>query len=69
MERVLRSSGALSPTGTIRPFDRRADGILIGEGTGIVVLKRLADAERDGDRIYAVDPRAPAWPATAGPPG
>ncbi|MEU1164052.1 acyltransferase domain-containing protein, partial [Streptomyces sp. NPDC005921] len=33
---------------------RDADGILIGEGTGVVVLKRLADAERDGDRVYAV---------------
>ncbi|MGE5185668.1 MAG: 4'-phosphopantetheinyl transferase superfamily protein, partial [Acidobacteriota bacterium] len=38
----------------IRPFDRAADGILIGEGCGLVVLKRLADAERAGDRIYAV---------------
>ncbi|MCB1016365.1 MAG: acyltransferase domain-containing protein, partial [Acidimicrobiales bacterium] len=38
----------------IRPFDRSADGLLIGEGTGMVVLKRLADAERDGDRVYAV---------------
>ncbi|KDA43373.1 type I polyketide synthase [Frankia sp. B2] len=45
---------ALSPSEIIRPFDRRADGILIGEGVGMVVLKRLADAERDGDRIYAV---------------
>lgn len=45
---------ALSASQQIRPFDRRADGILIGEGTGVVVLKRLADAERDGDRIYAV---------------
>ncbi|WP_416211288.1 beta-ketoacyl synthase N-terminal-like domain-containing protein [Frankia sp. Cas3] len=45
---------ALSPTSRIRPFDRRADGILIGEGVGMVVLKRLADAERAGDRIYAV---------------
>ncbi len=51
---VFTQLGALSRNETIRPFDRRADGILIGEGAGIVILKRLADAERDGDRIYAV---------------
>jgi acyl transferase domain-containing protein/phosphopantetheinyl transferase len=51
---VFSQLRALSPTGVIRPFDRRADGLLIGEGTGVVVLKRLADAERDDDRIYAV---------------
>jgi acyl transferase domain-containing protein/phosphopantetheinyl transferase len=51
---VFTQLGALSKTQRIRPFDRRADGILIGEGCGIVVLKRLADAERDGDRVYAV---------------
>ena len=45
---------ALSPTGEIRPFSEAADGILVGEGTGVLVLKRLADAERDGDRTYAV---------------
>ena len=45
---------ALSRSACIRPFDRRADGVLVGEGTGIVVLKRLADAQRDGDRVYAV---------------
>ncbi|QWF83716.1 type I polyketide synthase [Amycolatopsis sp. CA-230715] len=45
---------ALSPSERISPFSRHADGLLIGEGTGVVVLKRLADAERDGDRIYAV---------------
>nr|WP_261561708.1 polyketide synthase [Frankia tisae] len=45
---------ALSPSEAIRPFDRRADGILIGEGVGMLVLRRLADARRDGDRIYAV---------------
>ncbi|MEV5884829.1 beta-ketoacyl synthase N-terminal-like domain-containing protein [Streptomyces sp. NPDC052020] len=44
----------LSPSQRIRPFHRHADGILIGEGTGVVVLKRLADAERDDDRVYAV---------------
>ncbi len=46
--------GALSRSQRIRPFDRRADGLLVGEGVGVVVLKRLADAERDDDRIYAV---------------
>jgi acyl transferase domain-containing protein len=45
---------ALSRSGEIRPFDRRADGTLLGEGLGIVVLKRREDAERDGDRIYAL---------------
>lgn len=45
---------ALSPTGNARPFDVKADGTILGEGLGVVVLKRLADAERDGDHIYAV---------------
>jgi malonyl CoA-acyl carrier protein transacylase len=45
---------ALSPTGDSRPFSAKADGTILGEGVGIIVLKRLADAERDGDRIYAV---------------
>lgn len=45
--------GALSRT-MVKPFDEAADGVLLGEGCGFVVLKRLADAERDGDRIYAV---------------
>ena len=45
---------ALSASGKIRPFDADSDGTLIGEGLGMVVFKRLADAERDGDRIYAV---------------
>jgi acyl transferase domain-containing protein/phosphopantetheinyl transferase len=49
---VFSQLGALSPSQRIRPFHRGADGILIGEGTGIVVLKRLADA--DDDRVYAV---------------
>jgi acyl transferase domain-containing protein/phosphopantetheinyl transferase len=51
---VFSQLRALSPSQRIRPFHRDADGILIGEGTGVVVLKRLADAQRDGDRVYAV---------------
>ncbi|MGH9126489.1 MAG: beta-ketoacyl synthase N-terminal-like domain-containing protein [Acidimicrobiales bacterium] len=51
---VFSQLRALSPSQQIRPFDRRADGLLIGEGTGMVILKRLADAEAAGDRIYAV---------------
>jgi acyl transferase domain-containing protein/phosphopantetheinyl transferase len=46
--------GALSRSERIRPFDKDADGTLLGEGIGMVVLKRTADALRDGDRIYAV---------------
>lgn len=46
--------GAISPSGVCRPFDARADGFVMGEGVGVVVLKRLDDAKRDGDRIYAV---------------
>ena len=45
---------ALSPQGVARSFDKNADGIVISEGIAIVVLKRLADAQGDGDRIYAV---------------
>lgn len=37
-----------------RPFDAESDGMLVGEGIGMLVLKRLEDAERDGDRVYAV---------------
>jgi acyl transferase domain-containing protein len=51
---VFSALGALSHTGVCRPFDRDCDGTLPGEGVGILALKRLADAERDGDRIYAV---------------
>ncbi|MEV5200726.1 SDR family NAD(P)-dependent oxidoreductase [Streptomyces sp. NPDC053720] len=51
---LFASAHALSPTGRSAPFDRSGDGIALGEGVACVVLKRLADAERDGDRIYAV---------------
>lgn len=46
--------GALSPSGICRPFDSRSDGIVVGEGAGILALKRLPEARRHGDRIYAV---------------
>ena len=45
---------ALSKRGESRPFDADADGMMLGEGIGMALLKRLDDAERDGDRIYAV---------------
>ncbi|MGH8549948.1 MAG: SDR family NAD(P)-dependent oxidoreductase, partial [Methylococcales bacterium] len=48
------SAGALSPRGRARTFDASADGTVISEGLAAVVLKRRDDAERDGDRIYAV---------------
>ncbi|MBJ8348316.1 type I polyketide synthase [Antrihabitans sp. YC2-6] len=51
---LFSSVGALSASGRCRTFDSAADGIAIGEGVGCLVLKRLVDAESDGDRVYAV---------------
>ncbi|MDZ4777152.1 MAG: beta-ketoacyl synthase N-terminal-like domain-containing protein [Alphaproteobacteria bacterium] len=45
---------ALSPTGASRPFHREADGLVPSEGAALIAMKRLADAERDGDRIFGV---------------
>ncbi len=55
--RALLATNAVRPyshSGAARPFDISADGTIPGEGAVSVVLKRLADAQRDGDRIYAV---------------
>ncbi|MGA6927577.1 MAG: beta-ketoacyl synthase N-terminal-like domain-containing protein, partial [Desulfosarcina sp.] len=45
---------ALSPSGRCSPFDRQADGLVVGEGVGILVLKRLDDAIRHGDTIHGL---------------
>ncbi|MDR2340406.1 MAG: phosphopantetheine-binding protein, partial [Deltaproteobacteria bacterium] len=45
---------ALSRTGEARAFDQAGDGTMLGEGIGVVLLKRLSDALRDGDKVYAV---------------
>ena len=49
-----REGEIFSPTGDLRPFDEFANGTLFGEGVGVVVLKRLSDAVKEKDRIYAV---------------
>ncbi|MEV4922956.1 type I polyketide synthase [Streptomyces roseoverticillatus] len=51
---TLEAAGALSPDGRSKPFDAEGDGYGRAEGCGVLVLKRLSDATRDGDRILAV---------------
>ncbi len=45
---------AVSPGENVKPFDAKSDGMMLGEGIAMLVLKRLEDAQKDGDRIYAV---------------
>ncbi|HIE68747.1 MAG TPA: polyketide synthase, partial [Planctomycetes bacterium] len=51
---MFASVHALSKDGRCKTFDSKANGIALGEGVAVVVLKRLSDAQRDGDKIYAV---------------
>ena len=51
---IFTQLGALTTRRKVRPFSVGSDGTLLGEGLGVVVLKRLADATADGDRVYAV---------------
>ncbi len=51
---AMSAWGMFSPSGKCRSFDAGADGFVRGEGCGVVVLKRLTDALRDGDRVLAV---------------
>ncbi len=45
---------AFSPTGDVRPYSDNADGTMVGEGVGLLALRRLSDAERDGNRVHAI---------------
>ncbi|MFO7965428.1 MAG: SDR family NAD(P)-dependent oxidoreductase [Desulfobacterales bacterium] len=54
MHMCFSKTSVLSPTSDARPFSKNSDGTVLGEGVGILVLKRLEDAIADSDRIYAV---------------
>jgi len=54
MYKCFSSTPALSPSGDCRPFSAAADGTMLGEGVVMFALKRLVDAERDGDHVHAV---------------
>jgi malonyl CoA-acyl carrier protein transacylase len=54
MYMAFSKTGALSRSGDCRPYSDQADGTMLGDGVGMMAMRRLADAERDGDRIYAV---------------
>ena len=51
---LLAAPRAVAPSGRPSPFDARGDGLVVGEGAGMFVLKRLGDALRQGDTIYGV---------------
>ncbi|HBI36193.1 MAG: hypothetical protein A2015_05060 [Spirochaetes bacterium GWF1_31_7] len=51
---ILSQSHALSPDGKCHTFDKKANGFVPGEGSGVIILKSLEDAVKDGDYIYAV---------------
>jgi polyketide synthase PksN len=51
---TMQNLGTVSGTRRCRPFDAAADGMLVGEGVGVLVLKRLSDAVRDNDRVHGV---------------
>lgn len=51
---IYESGGVYSKDGFCRPYDAQSTGTVSGDGAGVVALKRLVDAERDGDHIHAV---------------